>query len=317
MKSYLILLLLVLTALPSCFVVDTLLEEDEPQLTLPFEVIVKDSIYHYIQRGKSRDQKYLSYGYEPLKIIVPQTLKDIELWESRRGQSSFNQQMVEQKIAILDSIRRAQNLKRKISQEHIFSLNNRKDAFTDVQRVIFTLSNELNVIDLKPVYQVQLTTNQERLFAKFFYETPIIKAYSYTESQKLSKSFYQYFKDELNRKDNIFDRNNFLMHIIRVLESVSVDNTFNVQTVAQASLMDYMTKKRADIVGYTPKDFSALYEINEDDNLIGYYFFHTFMYEIDDNVEVMSIYVKFNPFYEVKRITETDQDYDVYNDSGE
>lgn len=315
MKSNLFLLLLLVISLPSCFVVDTLLEEDEPVLALPFEVVVKDSIYSYIQRGKSANQKYLSYGYEPIKVIIPQTLKDLEMWQGRKGQSGYDQIMVTQKIATLDSIRIAQNLKRKISQNHIFSLNNRKDTFIDIQKVNFILSNELEVKDLTPFYEVQIPTEQERLFAKFFYETPILKAYSYAESQKLSKSFYQYFKNELNLKKNIIDRNNFLKHIILILEGVNKSNLFEVQSVTQDVLKRYMRSTRPDIERYLPINFSELYEINENDELVGYYFFHTFSYLNDGSSEEMSIYVKFNPFYEVERITETNQEYDVFKGS--
>ncbi|MFK8044078.1 MAG: hypothetical protein AB8B72_01185 [Crocinitomicaceae bacterium] len=312
MKSFSLFLWLALISLPSCFVADSLFIEEEPQLALPFDVIVKDSVYLFIQKNKKPDEKYLSYGYEPLKIIVPQIIKEKEKWEGRRGVAGFDPAVVEQKIAEKDSIIKQNNLKKKISIDHTFSLRDINDSVASVQEVNFILSNELNVIDYNPIYQASVTEEEERIFAKFLYETPILKAYSYSESQELSESFYNFFKEEWGRKNNSLDKSRFLKHTLFVVKEVDEINLFDVQQVSQASLKNYIKANRTDIENYSPLDFSPLYEINEDDTLTGYYFFHTFMFLNEEEAQKMSVYVKFNPFYEVERIVETNQVYDVY-----
>jgi len=312
MKSLSLFFLLALFCLQSCFVADSLLLEDEPQLALPFDVIVKDSVYFFIQNNKKPDERYLSYGYEPLKIIVPQIIKDKEKWESRRGVSGYDPAIVEQNIAEKDSIIKQNNVMKKIIIDHTFSLSDKNESSASLQKVNFVLSNELNVIEYNPYYQTYLTEEEERIFAKFLYETPILKAYSYSESRSLSESFYEFFKEEWNQKNNSLDKSAFLNHILLVVKVVDEVNEFDVQRVAQASLENHIKTKRTDIDGYVSVDFSPLYEISEADTLAGYYFFHTFNYQNDKQAEEMSVYVKFNTFYQVERIVETSEDYDVY-----
>lgn len=312
MKSYLLPLLIGVLFLPSCFVADDLFLEEEEVLPLPFEVIVKDSVYFYIKANKALDQKYLSYGYDPLKIIVPKTLKDLELWKGRQNSPDYNQVEVSKAIAELDSIRVAKNLKRQITINHVFSINDQKDSVVNLQKVNFILSNELEVVDYVPLYQIEVSEKQEGLFAKFHFKSPILKAYSYEESRNLSNAFYDYFEEEWLKKDNALDRSYFLKHILQIMELVDMSNEFDVQFIAEQVLISHMRLNRSDIVNYKPIDFSQLYEINEDETLTGYYFFHTFNYQIDDQIEQMSVYVKFNPFYEVERIVESNQEYDPY-----
>jgi hypothetical protein len=226
--------------------------------------------------------------------------------------AAYDQIEVAKKIKELDSIRIVQNLKRQISINHVFSINDRRDSTVNLQNVNFILSNELEVIDYVPLYQIEISENEERLFAKFFFKSPILKAYSYEESRRLSTTFYTYFEEEWLKKDNALDRSYFLKHILQIIELVDMTNEFDVQLVAEQVLISHMRTNRSDIVNYKPIDFSQLYEINENETLTGYYFFHTFNYQIDDQTEQMSVYVKFNPFYEVERIVESNQEYDPY-----
>ena len=83
MKSFLLTLIIALV-LPSCFIANDLFLEEEPKLNLPLEVVVKDSVYHFIQSQKSPSQKYLSYDFEPMKIIVPQEIKNLEKWSAKK-----------------------------------------------------------------------------------------------------------------------------------------------------------------------------------------------------------------------------------------
>ena len=311
MKSYVLPFLFALTfTLPSCFIAnDLFLEEEEPKLSLPLEVVVKDSVYRYIQSKKGINQKYLSYGYEPLKVIVPKEVKNKEMWESRKDVLGFDQEEVNNKIAYYDSIVKTKKLSRKISIEHTFSLRERGDSLLDLQSINFILSNQLEVIDFIPRYQINLDVEEEKAFAKFYYESPIIKAYTYSESQSLSKNFYSFFKDEWNVKKSNIERGAFLEHIVDVVKLVQSENEFDIQSVSQTLLVDYMKKNRSDIIGYEPIDFSPLYEINEDEKLEGYYFFHTFNFQNNDKTEPLSVYVKFNRFYEVEKIIETNESY--------
>lgn len=300
-----------LITLPSCFVMDSFLEEDKPSLPLPLDVVVKDSIYHYIQSKKADNQKYLSYGYQPMKIIVPQAIKNLEKWESRKGGLEFDQNIVDQQINYFDSIIKKKKLSRKISVEHVFSLRENANVSGELQSVDFILSNELKVIDLQPKFKTNLSTKEEKVFAKFYYQATILKSSSYEESQKLSRKFYDYFKTEWEAKDNVLDKSVFLSHIINVVTVVDSLNVLDVQVVAEKSLLEYMLEKRTDIEKYKVIDFSALYQIDESKEDEGYYFFHTFSFENEGEPDNMSVYVKFNSFYEVKRIVETNQSYDV------
>ncbi|MFK8037764.1 MAG: hypothetical protein AB8B74_05700 [Crocinitomicaceae bacterium] len=311
MKLILFPALILLASLQSCFVVDGMLEEGKPNPVLPLDIVVKDSIYHYIQTQKDDTQKYLSFGYKPMKIIVPQTIKDLEKWKSRKGQAEFDQGLVDKKIKYFDTIVESKKLSRKISTEHLFSLREKGDTLAELQLVNFILSNEINVVDYQPIYRVELTTEEEKIFAKFYYQRPIIKAYSYEESQKLSKEFYNYFKTEWESKENSLDKSLFLKHIINVVTIVDRVNEVDVQSITENTLFKYMEDKRPDINMYNVIDFSPLYQISETKEDEGFYFFHTFNFENEGRTDEMTIYVKFNSFYEVERIVETNQSYDV------
>ena len=73
---------------------------------------------------------------------------------------------------------------------------------------------------------------------------------------------------------------------------------------------EYMMEDKAGIDHYQPMRFSELYESTEADGN-GYYLFHTFSYQNDTIPDTLSVYVKYNTFYEIERVIETDQTYSV------
>ena len=295
----------------SCFIADPLFEEPEPMLD-PMEFVVKDSIAAYVKRMKASNEVYLNYGFEPLKIEMPKSIAEKKKWEEKMGDATVDQTIVKQKIHYYDSIVKANHLQRKITQIHTFSLRSNNDVLGNVMKLNFILSEDFSVIDMKPIYALELTNQEEKVFANYYYDSPIIAGYTYEESRKLSYDFYQYFTDHLNQLNTSFERSDFLKHMVTIFGVTMKERAFNIQNVCESLTSEYIVEEFSDTIGYKVVDFSPVYEINSESETIGYYVLHKFSYFGNLDVDTMTVYVKFSPYYELKKLYETEQEYEPF-----
>ncbi|MFD1551874.1 hypothetical protein DNU06_01755 [Putridiphycobacter roseus] len=297
--------------LQSCFVADSIFEE--PQTVLdPMEFVVKDSISAYVKRMKSEDEVYLNYGFEPLKVVVPKSIAEQKSWKSKLGDPTFDQVEAAQQFHYYDSLVKKNNLKRKITQVHTFSLRGDDRKVSNLMKVNFVLSEDFSVVDIIPIYEIDLTNDEEKVFANYYYESPIIAGYTYEESKKLSYDFYQYFENYLNQLGTSFEKSKFVKHMVTVFGYTMKDRAFNVQNVCESLTRNYIVAEFSDTIGYQSTNFSSVYEIKADEKLIGYYLLHQFSYNGDLDTDSMTVYVRFTPYYEVDKLYETDQDYEPF-----
>lgn len=292
----------------SCFIADDYFKvEEEPQV--PMEWVVKDSVTAYVKRRMAHTQTYLNYGFGDVVVREPAALSNLNKWQSRLGNPNYDQVQTCEEIEKNEAIVKERNLQRTIEIEHVFSLRKPGAKNSEVNRIKFLLDENFNVTGLDPVYYATLSEAEEEVFANFFYESPLIKGYTYEESEQLSQSFYQFYKDHLNGLPTIKARSAFLKHALGVFEDVLKYKAFDQQRVAELMATNYLKSSEQSITAYESVNFSPLYQINESDQLIGYYFFHTFRFENQEAKDSMQVYVKFTPYYEVVSVFETDQNY--------
>lgn len=292
--------------LQSCFVADDIfLEEIEPKKSLT--EVVEDSVEAYIRRNALPSQDYLYYKFDNFKVIVPQELASYELWQKRIGDKYYNQERVKSKISYYDSIVNANDSKRSMKIDHIFSLRNKKDSLGELSNITFSLNHEVVVQSLKPIFYVEISDDEEKAFAKYHYKAPIIKAYSYEESKEKSNALYSFFEKKLNSIESFNEKNDFLKHTLKVISLIMVDNEFDQQLITESIAQDYFITKRTDIENYKTIDFSDLFQIKDGEDLKGYYFYHNFSYEYLEKIDTMQLYIRFDPYYEVESVFEVAQ----------
>ncbi len=294
----------------SCLIADDIFKPED-EYRDPIDIVVKDSVRAYLLRNIRPDESYLNYGFGDLRVIVPWEVSEYAKWSGRKGNVNFDQKKVAGKIEELDSIIDQKNLQRTLEIDHVFSTRRKGDSLGEVNKMKFYLNEDFEVKDFDLGYHLVLTEKRERAFANFYYESPLIRGYSYDESKRLNESFYKHFKQKLDSLSTIKERENFLNHTIIICENMMQERAFDQQAIAETLVKEYLKSGSDKVSGYQPKAFSELYQINEVGSLSGYYLFHTFSFEISEGMDSMSVYIKFSPHYEIKSIFETQQEFEA------
>ena len=304
MRKRILICIVLLAGLTSCMLADNYYDQKRiPEI--PLDQKVQESIKSYIKENINSTDQYLNYDFGKLSIHVPAELQELEKWKSRRGNVNYDQKHVNQQVSRYDSLVSNYNLQRTLKMNHVFSVRHSEDSLGELSKVEFHLDENFKVDNMIPSYNLQLTEDQEEVFANFFYETPLLKGYTYDQSRSLNKKFYAHFKDRLAELPTIKEREDFLNHAIMVWGEVIKNRAFNQQDIAELMAQNYLKHPSQNILSYQSVRFSELYEIRSEEVLEGYYFFHAFKFDVDTLTDSMNVYIKFSPYYEVDAVFET------------
>ena len=303
-----LLLLSLILLLSSCFIADDAFGVQKAPKTT-FKQKSQAVITNYI-KSKSINEKYFSYGYSDLIIHKPEALIELDSLKNQRKNKSANQTIVEADITRQEKIIKDNQIRYTMEMDHVFSLTDKKTGDIQLFETRFFIADSLKVYDTKLLLNIPLTKDDEIIFADYFYETTIFVATDYYEARTLSKQFYSFLKFHLEELNTIKEKSDFLIHILWLCKEVKTTGSFNQQLVLQK--MASRKLKFGKFFEYESIKFSTLYEINEGENLNGYYFFHKFSHFNKNKEEIAVVYISFSPYFELKEIRMVEPPYKPY-----
>lgn len=305
--------LVTLFLLSSCFIADEIfVPADESTVTTDLQGLAEKNIKDQIARELGEKDFYKPFGFSKLIITKPLAIAELDELEKQAAlhptDSSYKRKITEKQNEI-----RTLRIERSADLDHIFSI--RGDSLTiHVLELSYHLNDTLGIIDSHPTLILDLPLEYELILDYYFNEYTLFMAPTYSEARKLSRTFYTFFKEELEKRETITTKSNFFKHALDICLEVKDLGQFDQNTIAQRLFQRYLREQRADIVGYEPLKFSQLYETknNDDNSIVGYYFFHKFNRTVEEQIDTNLILVEFSPFYEVTQIFQLDGEIEDY-----
>ncbi|NOQ73752.1 MAG: hypothetical protein GQ574_17220 [Crocinitomix sp.] len=306
-------LFIVASFLQGCFIADELfLEEDEGKSSqLDLQATAEGNVTKKIQTDLG-DNEYTPYGFSQLKVIKPLQIVELEEMELQLRlhpkDSTLKADIQKQKTFL-----RANNIERTAELSHFFTLIS--DTMNiNILEAKYTLNDTLAVKEVNPEILLTVPLKYQLMIDYYFNEYTIIIARSYTEGKLLSKSFYRFFKDQLETYTTVSQKSAFLKHTLDICTMVKFRGNFDQEYIVQNVLQQFVKNERKDIKNYAPLEFSTLYETKNNDNnsVVGYYFFHKFIGNFADQKDTNVVLVEFSPYYQVDQIFQLDGTYESY-----
>lgn len=305
-------LLILASSLQGCFIADELFEEEEQASDqLDLQATAEKNISKEIQSEIGED-KYTPYGFSQLKVIKPLEfvkLEDMELQLRLHPKDS----------TLMDSIQKQKDFIRKNKIERTAEMSHFFTLITDTTNINileakYTLNDTLGVMKMDPEIVLSVPKKYQLMIDYYFNEYTIIIARSYTEGKQLSKSFYRFFKDQLETYKRVDQKSAFLKHTLDICTMVKFKGNFDQDYIVQTVLQKFIKNERKDIQNYAPLKYSTLYETknNADDSVVGYYFFHKFIGNYAEQKDTNVVLVEFSPYYQVEQIFQLDDTFESY-----
>lgn len=306
-------LLVVSSCLQSCFITDVFFAEEEQEeadqidLQSKAEENVTKKILLEIE-----DDEYTPYGFSQLKVNKPLELVQLEELEL---QSRLHPQdtTLRMKIKNQKDFIRKNKIERTAELSHFFTLIT--DTLNiNVLEAKYILNDTLGIIKMNPEIALTVPKSYQLMIDYYFNEYTIIIARTYTQGKQLSRSFYRFFKDQLETYDRVDQKSTFLKHTLDICTMVKFKGDFDQEYIVQTVLQRFIRNDRKDIKDYTPLKYSTLLETknNTDNKVIGYYFFHKFIGNFADQKDTNVVLVEFSPHYQVDQIFQLDDTYESY-----
>ena len=299
----------IIFVLSSCFIADDLYgEKGKPKLSLKQKT--QAAIASYV-KDNIDDEVYYKYGFSELIIHKPKELILLGNLKKDRDNKNIDQDSLELQILSVEKKIEVNQLSYKLEMDHVFSLTSSKKGSTDLIESRFFLSDKLEVTEVKALMMLPVNEVEETSFANYFFENVIFKKEDYYQSKKLSKGFYSHFKQHQQELIGVKVKSDFLKHTLMMCYEVERIGDFRQDLVLQKITMDYIKEKMtSDKVQAI--EFSTLFEINENETLKGYYFFHKFSDYKNETKDTTVAYVGFSPYYELVDYAEVEKPFNQY-----
>lgn len=311
LKNLLALLILTLT-IPSCFIANELLLDDEETPTDSLQAKAELSAKKKTQ-SILNNEIYTPYGFSPLKIIKPVELIELEKLEKELQTSPADTALkaaYAEKKRFIDEA----GIKRKTQLEHVFTIENDSTGVISVLEFKYTFNDTLAVINMDPEIFLKLDQSYRTILDYYFNEYTIFNATTYAEARRLSRNFYTFFKTQLESYEMLDEKSAFLKHTINICSLVKLTGKFDPNYLTQEIFKNYIAENRKDIADYESLVFSDLYETknNANDSIVGYYFFHKFIGNYANQKDTNVVLVEFSPYYEVGQIFQLENSFESY-----
>jgi len=295
--------------LSSCFIADDLLlEKSQPKLSLKQKV--QNIITKHIKSGIN-DESYFKYGFSDLIIHKPKELIDLDALKSVHYTNFEKQKKIDEQIEELEEKIKTEHLSYMIEMDHIFTLKNKKTGVNNLFETRFLISDSLTVVDVDPLIDLIITKKEERAFVNYFFETPIFSEVEYDQSKLLSDELYSFFKKKQEGLVTVSEKSKFLKHTLAIIDEIYVNGFFDQTIFLKKLTTDYIRAKK-DVEDYASLKFSHLFELNEGENLLGYYFFHKFSHLRKDKEVISNVYVGFSPYFELLEVYQVQKPIEEY-----
>jgi len=297
--------------LQSCFIADEIFTDTEVVEEDDLQKRAEENVTAYLKEQVGA-AKYEPYGFNKLKIIKPVAILELEKLEKALNanpkDTSLQRQVNEQRTFIQNN-----NIERTAELTHFFTLVTDTSSI-HVLEAKYTLNDTLGVKSMSPEIMLPIPPSYKLILDYYFNEYTILIAPTYAEARKISRSFYQFFKDELEKRKGVQAKSDFLRHALDICQLVKIKGEFNQDYITQSLLQQYIITERQDISEYEALEFSELYETknNEDESIVGYYFFHKFIGDYNNKKDTHVVLVEFSPFYEVNQVFQLEGSFESY-----
>lgn len=310
MKRPLLFSLFFTMLLTSCFFADDIFDPPTPKEPTLQELSEK-SIQEYLQA--KTEFTYMPYGFNTIKIVKPIEIVEVEKLEEQKRNQGYSNAELDSSIAKKRRFIEAKQIERTIVVDHFFTFTDSLKN-TIVYETQFTLNDTLGVKNVQAKIKQEIEPDYVSILSFFFYEKPIFLATSFQESKLLSQNFYAFFKEELERKKDLFEKSEFLLHALKITREVKIKGEFQQQEVLERFVKRHMDENRPDIEEYKSLLFSDLFQTNKDDSdeILGYYFFHKFIGEFKEVTDTNVVLIEFTPYYEIDQIYQMDRPFAPY-----
>lgn len=304
-------LILIIIGLNSCFIADDIY--GEPGKTkLSLKQKTQNIVSSYI-KAKSEGLSYYKYGFSELIIYKPKELSELDDLKKSRKNKRVDQVDLEADIKLLEQEIREKDIKYSLELDHVYSLTNSELNEIKLYETRFFINDSLKVENVKQLLLLNIDWIEEVAFSHYFHETAIFQEGDYYQSKLLSKEFYTFFKYRQLQIEGVSEKSSFLKHTLWLCNEVKMHGAFEQEPILQKMTVNRF-KENSEITDYEVLKFSDLYEINADENLKGYYFFHKFSHSNNGKNDTSAVYVGFTSYYEIKEILELKKPYKSYFD---
>jgi hypothetical protein len=315
-KSIYLLYFIPLFTLSGCFVADNFFIEEPPLPEKSLQTKTEEAVQKTINLALE-DELYTPYGFSTIKIIKPIEIVRLDSLEKLK-KSTPEDTALNSKIKTLEKEIAAHNLERRIKIDHFFTLQSDTLNLTILENQ-YLLNDTISVIDTKPKIILDVPLTYQEILNYYFNEYTIFISSSYTDSRRLSREFYAYFKKEIDRLSTIQEKSALLKNTLNLCLIVKKNGEFNQADALKLIFEDYIISERQDISSFSPIFYSDLYETlnKEDSTTTGYYFFHTFSGEYNGVIDTTEVMIRFNPYYQLVDITPLEKPIDNYLNSSQ
>jgi hypothetical protein len=313
MKYYTFLfLVLVFFGISGCFIADDAFgAPKEPILSLKQKI--QNSISVYVKEN-SGGFSYYKYGFSELIIYKPEKIVLLDNLIKDRNNKELDQNKLEKQISDAESEVIEKDLRYTIEMDHVYSLTNKKTGNAELYESRFLLTDSLTVDEVTLLMNISMNNDQESMFADYFYETTIFLSGDYKQNKDLSREFYTFFKKHQEKLNSIKKKSDFLTHTLWLCQQVKKIGMFNQNEVLEKLSLNRIRSTK-ELIDYESIKFSRVYEINDEENLKGYYFFHKFSHLNNINeVKESVVYIGFSLYYEITEILQVEKPYKHYFD---
>jgi hypothetical protein len=264
-------------------------------------------------KASLKNEIYKPYGFSSLKIKKPIALLELEQLESELALSPGDTTLM-RKVAEKKTYIKTRRIERTANFDHFFTLANDSTEMLSILEVNYSFNDTMAVKKMIPKIFLELPNSYELMIDYYFNEYTIFIAQTYAEGKKMSRTFYRFFKDQLETYETIERKSAFLKHTLEICRLVKLTGKFDQDFIVQSLFQTHLSEKRTDITDYDPLDFSDLYETknNANDSIVGYYFFHKFSGNYADQKDTNVVLVEFSPHYEVGQIFQLENPFESY-----
>jgi hypothetical protein len=294
--------------LTSCYFVNDIFDPPEEKKQ-SLQDLSQESVSNYLKKT-TKGETYEPFGFGNLTIHKPEEILELERLEKKFKLNPSIE--LDSSIARKKRFIQLNKIERTIVLDHFFTLTDSVGKLK-IFETNFTLNDTLGVKELSANIMLHLSSKYKDALSYYFYEYNIFNSPSYYESRNLSSNFYAFFKEELEKRDGRVQKTAFLLHALKMTYQVKLRGEFNQQVILEKMVTDYIVAERKDISDYRGLDFSELYQTqNEQEELMGYYFFHKFIGSFQEQLDTSVVLIEFSKFYEIDMIYQMDRPFGTY-----
>lgn len=306
--SILILVLATSISLHSCLIADDIFYENNGVSMGNLQTKIESNIQNSLKENDSIAD-YLPYEFTDVKIHKPLEMALVDSLTELKGKNRTDE--VTHQIDSLETLIAENEIEYILETDHYYQFSIPNTDSTYIRESKFMLNQKLELIYELPLLQIETNSEKSEIFYDYFYEEAIFRLGDYQTNYMASIQFYRFFKAQINQINSPYLKSKFLDHTLYLCQKIKDQGEFDQNRVLKE--ITYQTiSENPELPNYQSIEFSDLYEINESEEVVGYYFFHKFSTSTQSQTDTLVYYVGFNPYYQVVDLRAMQEPYNNY-----